>query len=209
MVPSIQSGEVWFNPIRINATPGSRSKKVSLTRDGVLMAATEVARVPGAAQASWRDGRRCRAGPGAPRPAAGSAPSRTPADMPPRTDVRTARAPPANHVRVPPGSARACLPGDGARCTRGGWPRRRAPPARRPRELDTQHVGDVDLDSDAGAVTVVRWSVGTPLVRAHVAVRAAVHAAHVRIERPLEPHALDAIERRPARLFAILRTHRR
>ena len=51
--------------------------------------------------------------------------------------------------------------------------------------------------------------VGAPLEGAHVTERAAVDAAHVRVEGPGEPHALHPVQRRAARLFAILNRHSR
>ena len=77
------------------------------------------------------------------------------------------------------------------------------------RELAPQHVGDVDLDADRGAVALVRRAVGAQLEGADVTERAAVRAAHVRVERPAERHALHAVERDLARLLAVLRPHRR
>ena len=53
-----------------------------------------------------------------------------------------------------------------------------------------QHLGDVDLDPDRRAVAVVGRPVGAPLEGADVTERAAVGAAHVRVERPVERHAL-------------------
>ena len=44
---------------------------------------------------------------------------------------------------------------------------------------------------------------------AHVTERAAVDAAHVRVQRPVERHAADAVQRRPARLLAIFDPHPR
>ena len=99
------------------------------------------------------------------------------------------------------------------RCTRGSagsGPRRagtgrsrrrsrsRSPrPARRARARRAQALGDVHLDPDRRAVAVVGRPVGALLERADVTERAAVDAAHVRVERPVERHALDAVQRRP------------
>ena len=80
---------------------------------------------------------------------------------------------------------------------------------RRPRELAPQHLGDVRLDADARAVAVVRRTVGALLERAHITERAAVDAAHVRVERPAEAHPLHPVECGAARLFAILDGHPR
>ena len=49
--------------------------------------------------------------------------------------------------------------------------------------------------------------VGALLEVPHVAERAAVDAAHVRVQRPLEGHALDAVQRAAAGLFPVLRAH--
>ena len=75
------------------------------------------------------------------------------------------------------------------------------------RELPAQDLRDVGLDADRGPVTVVGRPVGAMLEVPHVAERAPVHAAHVRIERPLEAHALDRIQGALAGLFAILDAH--
>ena len=72
-----------------------------------------------------------------------------------------------------------------------------------------QHLGDVHLDADRRAVAVVGWPVGAPLEGADVTERAAVDAAHVRVQRPVERHALDAVERDLARLLAVLDAHPR
>jgi hypothetical protein len=77
----------------------------------------------------------------------------------------------------------------------------------RPGELGPQHVGDVDLDADRPAVALVERPVGAVLEGADVAERAAVDAAHVRVQRPPERHALDAVERRLARLLPVLDPH--
>ena len=66
---------------------------------------------------------------------------------------------------------------------------------RRPRELAAEHLDDVRLDADRAAVAVVRGAVGSRLEGADVAERAAVDAAHVRVQRPVEGHPLDAVER--------------
>ena len=74
-------------------------------------------------------------------------------------------------------------------------------------ELAPEHLGDVRLHPDRGAVAVVGGAVGTLLEPAHVAERAPVHAAHVGVERPLEGHALDAVERHLAGLLAVRDAH--
>src|SRR5262249_37618962 len=76
-----------------------------------------------------------------------------------------------------------------------------------PGELAPEHVGDVDLHANGAAVLVARRAVGPPLEGADVTERAAVRAAHVRVERPLERHALDAVQRRLAGLLAVLDPH--
>ena len=78
---------------------------------------------------------------------------------------------------------------------------------RRPGELAAEHLGDVHLDADRGAVAVVRGPIGAALEGAHVAERAAVDASHVGVERPLEAHPLDAVQRAPAGLFPVLGAH--
>ena len=75
-------------------------------------------------------------------------------------------------------------------------------------KLRAQHLCDVHLDADREAVRVAGRPVGSPFERPHVAERAAVHAAHVRVERPGERHALHGVERRLARLFPVLHSHR-
>ena len=78
---------------------------------------------------------------------------------------------------------------------------------RLPGELPPENVGDVHLDADRVAVALAGGPVGPLLERPDVTERAAVDAAHVRIERPGERHALDAVERGLARLLAIFRPH--
>jgi hypothetical protein len=72
------------------------------------------------------------------------------------------------------------------------------------REYRPEDLDDVRLHPDAPSVTIVRGPVCTPLERAHVAERAAVRAAHVRVQRPLERHPGDGIERGPAGLEAVI-----
>ncbi len=74
-------------------------------------------------------------------------------------------------------------------------------------ELAAEHLGDVDLDADRCAVPVVRGPFGTLLESTDVTEGAAVHAAHVRIQGPLEPHPLHTVQRAPARLFSVLGPH--
>ena len=75
------------------------------------------------------------------------------------------------------------------------------------RELAAEDLGDVDLDADRRAVAVVGRPVGALLEGADVTERAAVDAAHVGVERPVEAHALDAVQGAAARLFAVLGGH--
>ena len=77
-----------------------------------------------------------------------------------------------------------------------------------PREFAAQHLDDVRLDADRGAVAVVGGPVGGAR-SADVAEGAAVGAAHVRVQRPLERHALNPVERRPAGLLAVFDRHGR
>ena len=58
-------------------------------------------------------------------------------------------------------------------------------------------------------VPVVGRAVRHPLERADVAERAAVGAAHVRVEGPLERHVRHAVQRRLAGLLAVLGAHGR
>ena len=74
-------------------------------------------------------------------------------------------------------------------------------------ELAAEHLGDVRLDADRAAVAVVRRTVGALLEVPDVTERAAVRAAHVRVERPPERHAADLRERRLARLDPVLDPH--
>ena len=74
-------------------------------------------------------------------------------------------------------------------------------------QLAPQHLGDVRLDADRAPVAVVGRTVGALLEVADVTERAAVRAAHVRIERPAERHAANLCERRLARLDPVLDAH--
>src|SRR5947208_4334870 len=71
-----------------------------------------------------------------------------------------------------------------------------------PKDLD-----DVDLDPDRLPVPVVRRTVGSSFEGADVAERAAVHAAHVRVQRPVEHHPLDPVEGALAGLFPVFDAH--
>ena len=75
------------------------------------------------------------------------------------------------------------------------------------RQLPPQHVGHVQLHADGAAVRLAGRAVGAPLEAAHVAEGAAVGAAHVGIERPLEGHALHAVQRAATGLLAKLDGH--
>src|SRR6202040_1867520 len=77
----------------------------------------------------------------------------------------------------------------------------------RTRELPSQDVGHVRLHPDRRPVTIVRGAVRSLLECPYVAERAAVDAAHVRVQGPLEAHALDRVEGALAGLFAILDPH--
>ena len=70
-----------------------------------------------------------------------------------------------------------------------------------------QDLGDVRLHADRRPVAVVRRPVRALLERPDVTERAAVDAAHVRVQRPLEAHALHRVEGALAGLFAILDPH--
>ena len=74
-------------------------------------------------------------------------------------------------------------------------------------ELASEDIGNIDLDADRRAVAVVRGPVGAPLEGADVTEGAAVDAAHVRVERPVEHHSPDAVQCAAARLFAVLGSH--
>ncbi len=76
-----------------------------------------------------------------------------------------------------------------------------------PRELHAQHLGDVHLDADRVAVALAGRTVGPLLERPDVTERAAVDAAHVRVERPGERHPSDAVESGLARLLAVFHPH--
>jgi hypothetical protein len=78
---------------------------------------------------------------------------------------------------------------------------------RSPRKLAAEHLDDVDLDADRLTVTVVERAVGPTLEGPHVAERAAMDAAHVGVERPVEHHPLDAVEGALAGLLAVFGTH--
>ena len=89
----------------------------------------------------------------------------------------------------------------------GSTDRDRAAVPRTPRELRAQLLGDVHLDADRRPVALVRRPVGPQLEGPHVTERAAVHTAHVRVQGPVEGHALDVIEGDLAWLLAVLRPH--
>ena len=74
-------------------------------------------------------------------------------------------------------------------------------------ELGTEDVGNVELDANRAPVAIVRGTIGPLLEGADVTERAAVDAAGVRVQRPGEWHSLDAVQRRAARLLAVLDGH--
>ena len=76
-------------------------------------------------------------------------------------------------------------------------------------QLAPEHLGDVRLDADRAPVAIVGRTVGALLEVPDVTERAAVRAAHVRIERPAERHAANLCERRLARLDPVLDAHER
>src|SRR5713226_5592722 len=63
-----------------------------------------------------------------------------------------------------------------------------------PRQLAAQHLRHVGLDADGPAVAVVVRAIGAQLVSADVAERAPVLAADIRVERPVEAHALHGVQ---------------
>ena len=98
----------------------------------------------------------------------------------------------AKHLEAAPREAVAAL-GRLVRIGRGADRDAFAAPARRASSR-AEHLGDVHLDADRRAVAVVGRAVGALLERPHVTERAAVHAAHVRVERPGERHPLHAVQ---------------
>ena len=79
---------------------------------------------------------------------------------------------------------------------------------RSPAELAPEHVGDVRLHPDRAPVAVVGGPVGSLLEVADVAEGAAMDAAHVRVQRPLERHAANGVQGGPARFEPVLGAHR-
>src|SRR5439155_936076 len=75
------------------------------------------------------------------------------------------------------------------------------------RQLLAQHLGHVRLHAHGLAVLLARRPVGPALVAADIAVGAAVRAAHVGVQRPLEGHPLHRVQRAPAGLLAIHRAN--
>ncbi len=78
-----------------------------------------------------------------------------------------------------------------------------------PPKLAAQHVGNVHLDADRATVAVAGVTVGAGLEGADVAERAAVRAAHVRVQPPAKRHPRDTVESASARLLSVLRAHTR
>ena len=124
---------------------------------------------------------------------------------------------PARHDRVrrpggveldEAGTRETELPLGGLVRIRRGAERHLVPIPRSARELAPKDGGDVRLDADRPPVAVVRGAVGTLLEVADVTERAAVHAAHVRVDRPPERHAAHLGQRRLARLDPVLDPHR-
>ena len=76
-------------------------------------------------------------------------------------------------------------------------------------ELRAQHLDDVDLHAHACPVALVRGAVGAAFETAHVTECAAMRAAHVRVEAPVEAHPGHPVERRATRLLAIGGAHDR
>ena len=74
---------------------------------------------------------------------------------------------------------------------------------RRSVELARQHVDEVRLHQDDRRELVVGVHLELHVIAAREAVMAAVRAPAVRIERPLERHPFDAVQRRPAGDFLI------
>src|SRR5262249_40510304 len=71
-----------------------------------------------------------------------------------------------------------------------------------PAQFFHEHLDEVRLDADRAAVAVVRRPSCATFEPADVAERAAMGATCVRVQRPSEAHALDAVERGFARVFA-------
>ena len=75
-------------------------------------------------------------------------------------------------------------------------------------ELSPEHLDEVRLDPDRGAVAGIRWPIRQSLEGTDEAERALMGAAHVRVQRPLERHVPHAGQRATAGFVAILGTHR-
>ena len=68
-----------------------------------------------------------------------------------------------------------------------------------------QHFGEVRLHEDHRREVIAGSELELRLIPAREAVVAAVRAAAIRVERPVEGHALDGIERGPAGHFLVAR----
>jgi len=79
---------------------------------------------------------------------------------------------------------------------------------RLPRELLAKDLDDVGLHPDRRSVSGVRGPVGHLLEGADETERASVDTTHVRVERPLEAHAPNAVKGRAAGFVAIDGPHR-
>src|SRR5688572_27685574 len=73
-----------------------------------------------------------------------------------------------------------------------------------PGQLAAEHLRNVRLDPDGCPVAIIGWTLSAALERPDVAERALVGATGVRVEGPLEAHALDAVQRTLAGLLAVL-----
>src|SRR5947199_278530 len=98
----------------------------------------------------------------------------TPASMPASTSTFSARRRSRVREHAETRARQTIAPLRGLIRIGGGADRHELARPRLAQELVAQHVRDVDLHADARAVTVVERPVGAQLVRAHVAVRAAM-----------------------------------
>ena len=77
------------------------------------------------------------------------------------------------------------------------------PCPRRPIQLAPEHVDDVVLDENDRRELVVGVHLELHVIAPGETVMTAVRAAAIRVQRPAERHALDAVQRRPAGDFLI------
>src|SRR4029453_6601451 len=110
--------------------------------------------------------------------------------------------------RLEAGASEAVAPFGGLVGVGGGADRDRRRLPGGPGELAAEDFSDVDLDAGRGAVAIVGLPVGAEREGADVAEGAPVDAAHVRVQRPVEGHALDAVQSAAAGLLSVLRPHR-